>query len=86
MKSKSILFLFLAVSFTACTSKSRQKHLDERNVYTINESSNASPVIIEPLFNENNWSAKTIKYEGKVYLVVKAPKGGLGIIEHVPVK
>jgi hypothetical protein len=85
MKSKSILFLFLAVSFTACTSKSRQKHLDERNVYTINESSNASPVIIEPLFNENNWSAKTIKYEGKVYLIVRAGDG-VAIIEHVPVK
>jgi hypothetical protein len=85
MKSKSILFLFLAVSFTACTSRSRQKHLDERNVYTINESSNASPVIIEPLFNENNWSAKTIKYEGKVYLIVRAGDG-VAIIEHVPVK
>jgi hypothetical protein len=86
MKNKSILFLFLAVSFTACNSKSRQKHLDERNVYTINESSNASPVIMEPLTDNFPTKVKTMKYEGKVYLVVKSPKGGLAIIEHVPVK
>jgi hypothetical protein len=85
MKSKSILFLFLAVSFTACTSRSRQKHLDERNVYTINESSNAAPVIMEPLTDNFPTKVKTMKYEGKVYLIVRAGDG-VAIIEHVPVK
>ena len=85
MKNKSILFLFLAVSFTACNSKSRQKHLDERNVYTINESSNASPVIIEPLTDNFHTKVKTMKYEAKVYLIVRAGDG-VAIIEHVPVK